>query len=39
MSKLQFGNGVAVLRGLGAVPEVTILMGIFGVMTAAAKRW
>jgi MBOAT, membrane-bound O-acyltransferase family len=34
---VPFGNGVAVLRGQGAVPEVTILMGIFGVMTVATE--
>lgn len=34
---VPFGNGLEILRGQAAVPEVTILMGIFGVMTVASR--
>jgi hypothetical protein len=34
---IPFGNGVEILRGQAAVPEVTVLMGIFGVMTAGSR--
>ena len=30
---LPFGNGIDVLRGTGALPENTILLGIFGAMS------